>query len=111
MLLTYRNRNSLRSISLLVSLSSSFAGTLGSGLTLVPFLRWTLSGVESNIATAGPRHSDAKLMLKRVQEQVNLTEYDKDDVCLPIELAEAFATIVECEVDGSTQDSTTITIC
>jgi hypothetical protein len=44
------------------------------------------------------------------RERTQLTQCDKHDVCLPIQLAKALATIVEGKIDCASKNGATVTI-
>lgn len=95
----------------MVSLNSIDAGIRGSVWILLPFFRCTLSGFESNNATAGPRHSVIHVSRSHCKgEGGQHTQNHKHDIRSPIQLSQRPSTVVECQIDRTTENAATIAI-
>lgn len=108
---TYTSRNSFRSINFMVSLKSSDAEICGNVWILLPFLRCTLSGFESSNATAGPRHSVTHVSRGHCTgANKQHTQHHKHDVRSPVQLSQRSPTVVERQIDRTTENTAAIAI-
>lgn len=108
----YRSRNSFRNINFIVSSNSIDTGICGKVWILLPFFRCTLSGFESNNATAGPRHSVILVSRSHCTGANRYhTQNHKHDIRSPIQLSQRPSAVVERQIDRAAEYAATVPIC